>query len=78
MPYTPETYQIEEILAIHDALDKAAEKGYLLSTSQVKTILGFRPRKTGFTYGSFYISPWQSTRKIGRENCWEVRRSIDP
>ena len=76
MSYTPETYEIEEIMAIHIALDKAAENMYLLSTSQVKTIIGVKPKGTVHDYGAFTFCR-SKYRKIGHERCWVVKRVID-
>ena len=64
-------------LATEKALDLAAEKGWLLSTSKVQQIIGVKPRtrKGEYTYerGNFVFT---KSGKIGNQSAWSVHNKM--
>lgn len=59
---------LERLLAF---LDRCAERGWHLSTSQVELLLGARPRGEGFDRHGFRFAP---AGQHGREISWSVNR----
>jgi len=62
-----------ELLQALEELEKAAEKGWLLTTEQVQQLLGVKPKVKGsdrtFTRGSF---SFVKSGKIGQSTAWRV------
>lgn len=56
-------------LYVWEQLETACEKGWLLSTSQVKELTGVQPNGDVCEYGAF---SFQRHGRIGREAGWEV------
>lgn len=63
--------QIAPYLSRHDALEKAFEKGWVLSSQEVFEIIGIKPKGTQKIWGC-----WQfiSKGKIGRAKGWIVEK----
>jgi hypothetical protein len=55
----------------HEQLEKAAEKGWILTTSEIEEIIGVKPHGESYSRGN-----WIFVRagKIGRELGWVVER----
>jgi hypothetical protein len=62
-----------EPLQALEELEKAAEKGWLLTTEQVRQLIGMKPKVRGsdrtFTHGSF---SFVKSGKIGQSSAWRV------
>jgi hypothetical protein len=62
-----------EPLQALEGLEKAAEKGWLLTTEQVRQLIGVKPKVRGsdrtFTHGSF---SFVKSGKIGQSSAWRV------
>ena len=54
------------------SLEAAAVNGWLLTSSQVKALVGVSPRSNTFTRGSFTFI---RSGKIGRESGWQVKKN---
>ncbi|MGL6136961.1 MAG: MerR family transcriptional regulator [Planktothrix sp.] len=59
-------------LWFHEELEKAADKGWILSTSDVKALIGVKPKGEIFRRGG-----WELVRagKIGNQGAWKVKRA---
>lgn len=55
----------------YEKLDQAVERGYLLSSSDIKLLLGLKPRGSWFTRGAYVFT---QKGKVGRESAWRVKR----
>jgi predicted RND superfamily exporter protein len=67
---------VERIIPINpishwEKLDIAAEKGYILSTKEVQTLLGTKPSGTTWARGAFIFT---RTGKIGNQAGWRISR----
>ena len=58
-------------LWFHDELEKAAKQGWILSTSEVETLIGVKPKGEVFCRGG-----WEFVRagKIGNQGAWKVNK----
>lgn len=56
-------------LYVWEQLDRACEKEWILTTSQVKELIGVQPYGDVYEYGTFCF---QRHGRIGREAGWEV------
>jgi hypothetical protein len=54
-------------------LEKIANNGWLISTAEVKQLIGAKPSGERFTRGSFAFI---RSGKIGGQNAWKVIRAI--
>lgn len=54
-----------------EKLDQAVEHGYILSTKEVKELLGTKPNGKEWTRGAFKFIRWG---KIGNQAGWQVTR----
>ena len=54
-----------------DELEKAAEKGYLISTSEIMGLLGAKPKGKVWERGSFKFA---AVAKIGKQTAWKVSK----
>ncbi|NCO76559.1 MAG: hypothetical protein GW795_15095 [Cyanobacteria bacterium] len=54
-----------------EKLDLAVERGYILSTKEVQTLLGTKPNGTTWTRGAFIFT---RTGKIGNQAGWMISR----
>ena len=54
-----------------DELEKAAEKGYLISTSEIMGLLGAKPKGKVWKRGSFKFA---AVAKIGKQTAWKVSK----
>ncbi|BAQ67132.1 hypothetical protein [Geminocystis sp. NIES-3709] len=54
-----------------EKLDLAVERGYILSTKEVQTLLGTKPSGTTWTRGAFIFT---RTGKIGNQAGWKISR----
>lgn len=59
-------------LAHYEQLQRACVFGWLLTTGELATILGVKPRGEVFTRGSFVFS---SAGKIGNQKAWRICKS---
>ena len=55
----------------HQLLREAAQEGWILTTSEVKKLIGIKPKGQDFIYGC-----WSFVRcgKVGRESGWTVEK----
>lgn len=56
-----------------EELEKAVEKGWLLSTSEIKQIIGVKPRSSPYIRGIFKLT---KCGKIGNQSAWRVEKTI--
>jgi len=54
-------------------LEEAAQKGWLLTTRQVREIAGAKPKGQQWQRGAF---TFRKAGKIGRETAWEVEKKV--
>jgi hypothetical protein len=59
-------------LAHYDHLEKACDRGWLLTTNECAAILGVKPKGKTFTRGSFVLL---SVGKIGNQKAWKITKS---
>jgi len=59
-------------LAHWEQLERAADKGWALSTNEVAQLIGTRPRGQQFQRGSFTFI---RAGKIGRQAAWRVSKA---
>ena len=59
-------------LAHYEHLERASDRGWLLTTNECAAILGVKPKGKTFTRGSFVLL---SVGKIGSQKAWRITKS---
>lgn len=54
-------------------LEQVYQYGWMLSTSQLRDLVGTKPTKNGWRRGSFVF--WKAGR-IGRETAWQIEKVL--
>lgn len=61
-------------LAHHATLERAYQQGWLLSTSEVKSLIGNKPRKSQHYFGCWLLE--KTELRMGRETAWKVTKLV--
>ncbi|MBW4598980.1 MAG: hypothetical protein KME29_05030 [Calothrix sp. FI2-JRJ7] len=63
--------QAPSIIQKYEQLEEIAAKSWIITTSEIEVLIGFKPRLLGCRYGSFRI---ERCGKVGRQVGWVVKK----